>query len=60
MNATFVETTDNRLYFVRKADDPNLSHVWEGMEVKRISGGYAVKKNARPVLVRKAGARIIV
>ena len=57
--AHFVETTDNRIYFVRDADSSDLAHVWLGLEVKRIRGGFAVKKNAREVMVRKAGARIL-
>jgi hypothetical protein len=53
-----VETSSNQLFDERPAD--GIDHAWIGTEVKRVKGGgYAPKANARPILVRKAGSRVI-
>lgn len=57
--ANVVETTSNRLYFVKETGNADLAHVWDGLEVKRVKDGYAVKKNARPELVSKAGCKVV-
>lgn len=36
-----------------------MQHVWYGTEVKRAGSGFKFKKNARTVLVRKEGSKII-
>jgi hypothetical protein len=55
-----VETTCNRLYRVRETGDAALSHVWIGVEVKKLMGGFVDKAKARPTLVRKEGTKILV
>jgi hypothetical protein len=53
-----IETSDNRFFFVAEYDDPNLSHVWRGMRVKRsklIDGWTVIGK--REEMVRKAATR---
>lgn len=60
--ATIIETSANRFYHVTETNDASLAHVWNGIEVKIKSGRngtWAPKKNARPELVRKVGARIV-
>jgi hypothetical protein len=53
-----VETSSNQLFDVKPAD--GIDHAWLGVEVKRVKGGgYAPKAKARPILVRKAGSRVI-
>jgi hypothetical protein len=54
-----IETTCNHLYFVVETGDTNLSHVWNGLRVKRVKGGFVVTKNAKRELVRKAGCRVV-
>ena len=54
-----VETTCNHLYDVETAPTADLDHVWIGIEVKRVKGGYAPKAKARRTLVRKEGSRVI-
>ena len=54
-----IETSDNRLYSVRETGDPDLAHVWIGVEVKKIRGAYVPKAKARPTLVRKDATRIV-
>jgi len=54
-----IETSANHIYFVTDTNDANLSHVWNGLRVKRAQGGFVVVKNARKELVRKAGSRQI-
>ena len=51
-----IETTDNRLYRVRETGNPNLAHVWLGVEVKR---NGLPKAKARQELVRKEGSRVV-
>lgn len=58
-NPTYVKDTAGRIFFVKETDDENLAHVWEGFEVKRLGEGYVSKKNARVVLVRKAGCKVL-
>jgi hypothetical protein len=59
MQPMIVETTCNRLYLVRPTGNPNLAHVWFGIEVKRKGGAYVPKTKAREVLVRREGCRIV-
>jgi hypothetical protein len=54
-----IETSDNRLYSVRETGDPDLAHVWIGVEVKKVRGAYVPKAKARTELVRKAATRIV-
>lgn len=54
-----IETSDNHLYSVRETGDPDLAHVWIGVEVKKIRGAYVPKAKARPTLVRKDATRIV-
>jgi len=57
-----IETSANRFYEVTETGNPDLAHVWNGIEVKLVSGRkgtWAPKKNARPELVRKAATRIV-
>lgn len=57
-----IETSDNRFYRVVETGDANLAHVWNGVEVKLVSGRkgtWTDKKNARTQLVRKAGSRVV-
>ena len=56
-----IETTDNRFYVVRETGNPNLSHVWLGVQVKwdKKAGMWAKKPNRkgsgnRPQLISKA------
>ena len=42
-----IQTSDNRFYRVTENTDPDLSHVWNGVEVKRARGVFVDKKNAR-------------
>ena len=58
-----VQTSDNRFYEVTETGSPDLAHVWNGIELKLVSGRkgtWVPKKNALPELVRKAAARIVV
>jgi hypothetical protein len=53
-----VETSSNQLFDVKPAD--GIDHAWLGVEVKRVKGGgYVPKADARPMLVRKAGSKVI-
>jgi hypothetical protein len=54
-----IETSANQLYFVVEPADEHLAHCWNGLPVKRAKGGFVVKKNAKPALVRKAGCRTV-
>ena len=58
-NPTYVRDTANRTYFVKETGSADLVHVWDGLEVKKVSGGYQIKKNAKPVLVRKVGCVVV-
>lgn len=57
--ANIIETSANQFFFVRDLDDESLAHVWEGIEVKRVKGGWETKAKAKPILVRKAGCTVI-
>ena len=52
-----IETSSNQFFDVKPAD--GIDHAWLGVEVKRVKGGYAPKAKARPILVRKAGSKVI-
>lgn len=52
-----IETSSNQLFRVK--DIVGIEHAWEGVEVKRVRGGFESKKNAKPILVRKAATKII-
>jgi hypothetical protein len=61
-----IETSCNRFYRVVETGNPNLAHVWFGVQVKRSKGEWimtaaSVKqyKNGRPELVRKAATRVV-
>lgn len=54
-----IQTSDNRFYRVTENTDPDLSHVWNGVEVKRARGVFVDKKSAREMLVRKAASQVI-
>lgn len=54
-----IETSDNRFYSVAETGIAGLSHVWYGVEMKRVRGEFVAKANARQELVRKAAARIV-
>ncbi len=54
-----VETSANLLFQVRETNSANLSHVWFGIPVKRVKGGFAPKAGATERLIRKAGSRVI-
>lgn len=51
-----IETTAGQKYRVRETNSDDLAHVWFGIEVKKVGASYEAKKNAREILVRKAGA----
>ena len=56
-----IETSANCFYSVdpaELADEPELSHVWLGREVKRTKAGWVFKPK-RPLLVRKDGTRVV-
>ena len=53
-----IETLAGQFFQVRDAG-AGLDHVWLGIEVKRVKGGFAAKAKAREILVRKAGTRVI-
>lgn len=54
-----IETSSNRFYRVTETGHPNLEHVWNGVEVKRVRGEWVDKKNARTELVRKAATSVV-
>jgi len=54
-----VETSCNHFYSVKPTGNPNLDHVWMGVEVKKVRGEWVPKAKARPTLVRKAATRIV-
>lgn len=55
----FIETLAGQFYRVRDTDKAELDHVWLGVEVKRVRGGFADKAKAREILVRKLGTRAV-
>jgi len=54
-----IETSANQFYQVRETNNPNLAHVWFGVEVKRAKGQWVPKAKAREMLVRKEASVII-
>lgn len=54
-----IETSCNHFYQVRETNNPNLAHVWFGVEVKRAKGQWVPKAKARETLVRKEASRIV-
>lgn len=54
-----IQASDGRYFAVTETGSPDLAHVWNGVEVKRITNGWVSKKNARQQLVRKAATRIV-
>ena len=62
-----IETSCNQFYRVRETGDASLAHVWYGVAVKRVRCGkratasfdYIPKANAREIMVRKAGSRVM-
>ncbi|MFC7700933.1 hypothetical protein ACFQX9_30155 [Bradyrhizobium sp. GCM10028915] len=56
---TIIETSANQFYRVTETGDANLAHVWNGVQVKRVKGGWADKAKARTELVRKVGCRVV-
>lgn len=57
---SIVETLAGQFFRVRETGDPRADHVWLGVEVKRVRGGFADKAKAREILVRKLGCRAVV
>lgn len=51
-----IETTAGQKFQVRETGHTDLSHVWYGVEVKKVGAAFEPKKNAREILVRKLGA----
>lgn len=54
-----IETSANQFFRVTETGDVNLSHVWNGVEVKKVKGTFVDKKNSRSVLVRKEATRVV-
>lgn len=54
-----IETTAGQHFAVTETGVIDLAHVWNGVEVKRVKGAWVAKKPARPILVRKTGARLV-
>lgn len=61
-----IETSDNRFYSVRETGNPDLAHVWLGIEIKfnKATNSWAKKPNRkgsgnRPQLIRKAASKVI-
>ncbi|MGA4550613.1 hypothetical protein [Methylorubrum aminovorans] len=54
-----VQDLAGQFFQVRDAGSAELSHVFHGMAVKRTAGGFAPKKGAREILVRKLGCRAV-
>lgn len=54
-----IQQTNGEIFAVKDYADASLSHVWEGIPVKRMAFGYRPKKNSQPVMVRKAAAKIL-
>jgi hypothetical protein len=53
---TIIETSAGQTFAVKPTD---LDHVWLGIAVKRVKGEYVAKANAKEMLVRKQGARVV-
>jgi hypothetical protein len=54
-----IETSANQFFRVTDHEDPALAHVWCGVPVKKVKFSWVNKANAREVLVRKAGSRVV-
>ena len=55
-----VETLAGQFFQVREGDTADLNHVWHGAPVKKAKGGtFVPKANAREILVRKIGSRVV-
>jgi len=54
-----VEDLAGQLFQVRDDGAPGLDHVFRGVAVKRVRGGFEPKKGAREILVRKLGCRVV-
>jgi hypothetical protein len=59
-----VETSDNRFYSVRETGNPDLGHLWVGIEVRLTKGKWVKRPNRRgggnrPQLIRKAASKVI-
>lgn len=52
-----IETSSNQ--FFRVTDAADIDHAWIGIEVKCVKGNWETKSNARQILVRKTGSRIV-
>jgi hypothetical protein len=52
-----IETTAGQQFRVRDAGSADLAHAWLGIEINKRT--QQPKKNAREILVRRAGARLI-
>ncbi|RUV84334.1 hypothetical protein EOA60_04550 [Mesorhizobium sp. M1A.F.Ca.IN.020.06.1.1] len=55
---TIIETLDGALYRVNETGSADLTHVWNGVRVKKQGGIWVDRKNARVELVRKLGAKV--
>jgi hypothetical protein len=54
-----IETTAGQFFRVAETGDPNLAHVWSGVQIKKTKAGYVDMAKGRPGLGRKAGAKIV-
>lgn len=54
-----VQNLAGQFFQVRDVGTDDLAHVFHGMAVKRVGGGFAPKKGAREILVRKLGCRVV-
>jgi len=54
-----VETSAGLLFQVSDAGSPELAHVFRAMPVKRARGGFALKKGAREMMIRRLGCRVV-
>lgn len=54
-----VETLAGQFFFVKDCDSADLAHCWDGIAVKRMANGWQTKANAKPILVRKEGCKVI-
>lgn len=55
-----IETSAGQTFRVTEPKFSDLAHVYDGIEVKRVKGEWVEKKNARPMLVRKTGCRVLI
>lgn len=59
-NAThIIEDTANAFWAVWPTNDPDLAHVFWGIQVKRSGGSFVPKAKARTTLVRKECTRVV-